>query len=45
MSLITPFGIWSLVRPPVRAVVVGVHQTLLGVAVVALTAAGTLASI
>lgn len=37
---LAPFGWWSLSRPPVRAVVVGIHQTVLGALVVILTAIG-----
>ncbi|MCB2224670.1 MAG: YwiC-like family protein [Actinobacteria bacterium] len=40
IAALLPFGWWSLWRPPVRAVVVGWHQTVLGIAVVALAAVG-----
>ena len=45
IALLTPFGWWSLWRPAVRAVIVGTHQTLLGVLVVVLTAIGSRAGI
>ncbi len=40
IGLLIPFGRWSMWRPPVRAVIVGTHQTILGALVVALTAIG-----
>jgi hypothetical protein len=40
LALLLPFGIWELRRPAVRATVVGIHQTALGIVVVALTALG-----
>jgi len=43
--LLSPFGWWSLRRPPVRTVIVGIHQTLLGAFVVILTAVGARAAI
>lgn len=43
--LLAPFGWWSLWRPAVRAVVVGIQQTLLGAIVVLLTATGVLSGI
>lgn len=45
IALLTPFGIWSLRRPAVRAVVVGVQQTLLGALIVAITVIGVRAGI
>ena len=45
IGALLPFGWWSLWRPPVRAVVVGIHQTLLGILVVAMTATGVLAGL
>jgi hypothetical protein len=40
IAALAPFGWWSLRRPPVSAVTVGIHQTVAGIVVVALTAAG-----
>lgn len=40
LALLPGFGWWELWRPPVRAVVVGTHQTVLGVAIVVTAAAG-----
>jgi hypothetical protein len=40
LALLPLIGWWELWRPPVRAVVVGVHQTILGLAIVILAAAG-----
>jgi hypothetical protein len=45
IAALVPFGWWSLARPPVRAVVVGIHQTVVGIAVVALTAIGVAAGL
>ncbi len=45
IAMLTPFGIWSLRRPAVRAVVVGIQQTLLGTLVVAITVIGVRAGI
>ena len=45
IAALVPFGWWSLARPPVRAVVVGIHQTVVGIVVVALTAAGVAAGL
>ena len=45
VGALLPFGVWSLWRPPVRAVVVGIHQTVVGLAVVALTVIGVRAGI
>jgi hypothetical protein len=45
VAFVMPFGWWSLWRPPVAAVVVGVSQTILGAVVVVLTAAGVRAGI
>jgi hypothetical protein len=40
IGLLPAVALWELLRPPVRATVVGIHQTVLGIAVVALTAVG-----
>ena len=40
-----PFGWWSLWRPPVRAVIVGVHQTVVGIVVVVLAIIGVRAGL
>ena len=40
VALLTPFAFWQFRRPAVRATVVGISQTILGVVVVILTAAG-----
>ena len=45
ITLLSPFGWLSLWRPAVRAVNVGIHQTLLGVVVVVLTAVGVRAGV
>ena len=45
IAMLTPFGFWSLQRPAVRAVVVGIQQTVLGAVVVMITVIGVRAGI
>ena len=45
IAMLTPFGFWSLQRPAVRAVVVGIQQTVLGAVVVVITVIGVRAGI
>jgi len=45
IAMLTPFGIWSLHRPAVRAVVVGIQQTVLGAVIVIITVVGVRAGI
>jgi len=45
IAMLTPFGVWSLQRPAVRAVVVGIQQTVLGAVIVIITVIGARAGI
>jgi hypothetical protein len=45
IAALTPFGFWSLARPAVPTVVVGIHQVALGVLVVAATVVGVRAGL